>query len=105
MAIRTREEIITTLGEIFGDRTDDEVLNIVTDISDTFTHLNENQRTENDVDWEKKYRENDEEWRKKYRDTFYGSLTNPETLKQEEKTKEEKAKERAETITFDDLFE
>lgn len=69
MAIRTREEILESIRNIVGDRTDDNTLQVLEDVTDTFTDF-EN-KTANQTDWEAKYKENDESWRKKYAERFY----------------------------------
>lgn len=69
MAIRTREEILESIRNIVGDRTDDNTLQVLEDVTDTFTDF-EN-KTANQTDWEAKYKENDEGWRKKYAERFY----------------------------------
>lgn len=69
MAIRTREEILESIRNIVGDRTDDNTLQVLEDVTDTLTDF-EN-KTANQTDWEAKYRENDEGWRKKYAERFY----------------------------------
>lgn len=69
MAIRTREEILESIRNIVGDSTDDNTLQVLEDVTDTFTDF-EN-KTANQTDWEAKYKENDEGWRKKYAERFY----------------------------------
>lgn len=69
MAIRTREEILESIRNIVGDRTDDNALQVLEDVTDTFTDF-EN-KTANQTDWKAKYEENDEGWRKKYAERFY----------------------------------
>lgn len=69
MAVRTREEILESIRNIVGDSTDDNTLQFLEDVADTFTDF-EN-KTANQSDWEAKYKENDEGWRKKYAERFY----------------------------------
>lgn len=69
MAIRTREEILESIRNIVGDSTDDNTLQVLEDVTDTFTDF-EN-KTANQTDWEAKYKENDAGWRKKYAERFY----------------------------------
>lgn len=68
MAIKTREEILASLHERFGDESGDDVLGIYEDISDTFTDF-EN-KTKDTTNWQQKYEQNDAEWREKYRSRF-----------------------------------
>ena len=69
MAVRTREEILESIKNIVGDSTDDNTLQVLEDVTDTFTDF-EN-KTANQTDWEAKYKENDEGWRQKYAERFY----------------------------------
>lgn len=69
MAVRTREEILESIRNIVGDSTDDNTLQVLEDVTDTFTDF-EN-KTANQTDWEARYKENDEGWRKKYAERFY----------------------------------
>ena len=69
MAIRTREEILESIRNIVGDSTDDNTLQVLEDVTDTFTAFED--KTANQADWEAKYKENDEGWRKKYAERFY----------------------------------
>lgn len=74
MAIRTIEEILESVRNIVGDSTDDNTLQVLEDVTDTFTDF-EN-KTANQTDWEAKYKENDEVWRKKYAERFYTGAPN-----------------------------
>ena len=76
MAIRTREEILESIRNIVGDSTDDNTLQVLEDVTDTFTDF-EN-KTADQTDWKAKYEENDAEWRKKYTERFYSSDPNPD---------------------------
>lgn len=68
MAIRTREEILESIRNIVGDSTDDNTLQVLEDVTDTFTDF-EN-KTANQTDWEARYKENDEGWRKNMLNVF-----------------------------------
>lgn len=105
--ILQKSELMEKIKVLVGERTDDEALNALKDISETV----ESYSTTDADEWKKKYEDkekelknNDEEWRKKYRDTFFGKGTEQiekEIEKQEEKQDE---KDRANTITLDDLI-
>ena len=53
------------LKALIGDRTDDEALTFIEDVSDTV------EANKSEEDWKTKYEENDKMWREKYRDRFY----------------------------------
>lgn len=77
MAIRTRDEILSSVTARFGEDTSDETLALIEDITDTLTDLeNKNNSEEN---WEQRYRENDAAWRKKYRDRFFSGDSGDDT--------------------------
>lgn len=69
MAIRSREELMTTLNGLLGDNTSDEALALLDDVADTYDDLTvrANQDQEN---WEERYNQLDNEWRERYRQRF-----------------------------------
>ena len=79
-----------------GDRTDDEALGIIEDVSDTFNDLQTKRSSNEGEIWKKKYNESNEAWRKKYRDRFFG--------KSDDETEKEVIEETKEVRTFEDLF-
>lgn len=93
MAVKTREEILESVKEIFGDNTDDNTLTFLEDITDTITDLEDKAKGDG-TDWKAKYTENDEAWRKKYKERFY---SNEPASKESEQEPEPPKK-------FEDLF-
>lgn len=77
MAIKTREEIMNSINERFGEQSDDETLAFIEDVSDTLTDLTEKAQGDG-TDWKKKYEDNDKEWRQKYRDRFFTKVDEPD---------------------------
>ena len=117
MAILSKDEFMTKLKTIIGDRTDDEAISFIEDCKDTI---------EGDKDdWKGKYdalvKEKDDldkMWRQKYTDRFFSpdshnddnkanhennKKTNPANVN-DELDEEEQKLEQAEKIRFDDLF-
>ena len=90
MAVRTKEEIIASLNSIFGDNNSDDVLNILTDVSDTLGSATDAQRI---TELENQLAEQDANWRKKYRDAFLSSADEPDEPDKPNKPKK-----------FEDLF-
>lgn len=93
MAKLSKEELLEKVRNYVGDRTDDESIEIVEDINDSFD-------TSGADEWKRKYEENDKMWRDKYISRFFE--------KEEEETHEtptEHVEEEKEYNTFDDLFE
>ena len=84
--VRTHEELIADAKLVIGDRTDEESLMLLENISDTFNNAGEN--------WEEKYNA----LAQKYKDRFSGEVKEEEEEEEEEEEKEEKEK-------IEDLFE
>lgn len=91
MAKLSKDELIEKVKKYAGDRTDDETIEIIEDISDSIDS--------HDADeWKQKYEENDKMWREKYISRFFEK--NDEEI--EDPTNEDEEKEYK---TFEDLFE
>ena len=117
MAVLSKDEFMTKLKTIIGDRTDDEAISFIEDCKDTI-------EGEKD-DWKGKYdalvKEKDDldkMWRQKYTDRFFSpdshnddnkdkhennKKTNPANVN-DELDEEEQKLEQAEKIRFSDLF-
>ena len=83
-----KDELLEKIKAYVGDRTDDETISLIEDVTDTIKN--------DDEDWKKKYEELDSDWRRKYKDRFFNSAV-------EEKIIEEK-QEDEETENYEDLF-
>lgn len=92
MAVKTVEELMIAVQAYIGDRTDDDTLNLITDIRDTATATTANQAAIDEA-VEKK----DAEWRQKYRDTFF----NPENVDKSALVDEKKDEPKR---TYESLF-
>lgn len=97
MAVKTKEDILTSLKAVIGENSGDDAIGILEDVSDTFDDYNS--RVNDSTDWKKKYEDNDAEWRQKYRDRFYGAVD--DNL---EKEIEENIDEPSKPMSYDDLF-
>ena len=91
MAKLSKDELIEKVKKYVGDRTDDETIEIIEDISDSIDSSDADE-------WKKKYEENDKMWRDKYISRFFEK--NDEEI--EDPTNEDDEKEYK---TFEDLFE
>ena len=69
MAVRSREEITSTLTTIIGDSTSDDAIAIFEDIADTFADLEGRARGDG-KDWKAEAERIDKEWREKYVNRF-----------------------------------
>ena len=92
MAKLSKDELIKKVKKYVGDRTDDETIEIIEDITDSIDS--------SDADkWKRKYEENDKMWRDKYVSRFFDKkeedLESPTEHEEEEK----------EYNSYEDLFE
>ena len=92
MAKLTKDELIEKLRKYVGDRTDDETIEIIEDISDSID-------SSDDDEWKQKFEENDKMWRDKYISRFL------EKKEDELDTPTEHEEEEKEYNSFEDLFE
>lgn len=95
--IRTREELLEDVRRVLGDRTDDDALAVIENISDTLENGGE--------DWQRRYEDNDREWRERYRARFFDGGRDNDTPDKNDKRDDEKRDSHAEDITISDLFE
>ena len=93
MAKLSKDELIEKVKKYVGDRTDDETIEIIEDISDSVDSSDEDE-------WKKKYEENDKMWRDKYISRFLEKKEDDEIITPAEHEEDEK-----EYKSFDDLFE
>lgn len=92
MAKLSKDELIEKVKKYVGDRTDDESIEIIEDISDSIDSSDADE-------WKKKYEENDKMWRDKYISRFV------EKKEDEVDTPTEHEEEEKEYNSFEDLFE
>lgn len=91
MAKLTKDELIEKVKKYVGDRTDDETIEIIEDISDSIDSSDADE-------WKQKFEENDRMWRDKYISRFL------EKKEDELDTPTEHEEEENEYNSFDDLF-
>ena len=96
MAVLNREQFFDRLNEMFAERTDDDAISFIEDMTDTYNALEASGST---VDWEEKYKKLDESWKEKYKRRFFSgvSIINNNNVDDEDEKTEE-------NITFEDLF-
>ena len=107
----TREEYMASIASIIGERTDDEALKFVEDMTDTFDgNVNtDNQETINTLnetikELTEKNKTIEEEWRKKYLARFYGGSDEEMNPSNQNVIEDETMLDGEENITIDDLF-
>lgn len=92
MAVLSKDELIEKVRKYVGDRTDDETIEIIEDISDSIDSSDADE-------WKQKYQENDKMWRDRYISRFV------EKKEDELDTPTEHEEEEKEYNSFEDLFE
>ena len=90
MAKLSKDELIEKVKKYVGDRTDDETIEIIEDITDSIDSSDADE-------WKRKYEENDKMWRDKYVSRFFDKKEDPETPTEHEEEKEYNS--------YEDLFE
>ena len=95
MAKLSKDELIEKVKKYVGDRTDDETIEIIEDISDSIDSPDADE-------WRQKYEENDKMWRDKYISRFLDNNEEEEITPSEHEEEEEEEKE---YNSYDDLFE
>lgn len=83
-------ELLEKVKKYIGDRTDDDSIEIIEDISDSYSEESEGIE-EVKREYEEKLKTLDESWRKKYTDRFF-SNDKPEDREEEEEEEEEEEK-------------
>ena len=73
MAVKTPDELMTSLRAHLGEDTSDAALALIEDVQDTVASLS---GSDDGINWEQRYQENDAEWRRRYRDRFFGKSDN-----------------------------
>lgn len=104
--VKTKEDILSAIQDMFKDDTSDSTLGFIEDVTDTINDLET--KASGQDDWKTKYEENDKEWREKYKERFFsGDTTGKSTVTETEKEPEEREygyKDDGSPMTFDDLF-
>lgn len=92
MAKLSKDELIEKVKKYVGDRTDDETIEIIEDITDSID-------TSDADEWKRKYEENDKMWRDKYVSRFF------DKKEEDPKNPSEHEEEEKEYNSYEDLFE
>lgn len=99
--ILSKEELMTEMKSIIGERTDDEAIKFIEDVTDTIDSLEEQNNENNETDeWKSKY----EEIVTKYKERFFNQEVD-KNEKSEEETEEETEETEDNPETYEELFE
>lgn len=91
MAKLSKDELIEKVKKYVGDRTDDETIEIIEDITDSIDSSDTDE-------WKRKYEENDKMWRDKYVSRFF------DQKEEDLETPTEHEEEEKEYKSYEDLF-
>lgn len=92
MAKLSKDELIEKIKKYVGDRTDDETIEIIEDVTDSIDSSDADE-------WQRKYEENDKMWRDKYISRFF------DKKEEDLETSTEHEEEEKEYNSYEDLFE
>lgn len=97
MAVKTKDELMSSIRARIGDDQSDEAIALVEDFSDTYDDM-QSKANGDGKDWKTMYEQNDQEWRKKYRDRFFNNDGNTDNNNDYESDGEDKP------LTYENLF-
>lgn len=95
--VKTKEEMLTEIKAYIGDRTDDETVSLVENVTDTLSDMEKNGNAEARV------KEVEDMWRAKYMERFFDGDKEKKNIEVEE-DEETEEKDKSEEITIDDLY-
>ena len=95
--VKTKEEMLAEIKAYIGDRTDDETVSLVENVTDTLSDMEKNGNAEARV------KEVDDMWRAKYMERFFDGDKEKKNIEVEE-DEETEEKDKSEKITIDDLY-
>ncbi len=93
--VKTKEEMLAEIKAYIGDRTDDETVSLVENVTDTLTDMEKNGNAEARV------KEVDDMWRAKYMERFFDGEKKNIEVEEDEETEE---KDKSEEIKIEDLY-
>lgn len=95
--VKTKEEMLDEIKSYIGDRTDDETVSLVENVTDTLSDMEKNGNAESRV------KEVEDMWRAKYMERFFDGDKEKKNIEVEE-DEETEEKDKSEEITIDDLY-
>lgn len=101
MSVLSRGELLEKTRTILGERTDDEALAFIEDVTDTYDAVSGEKSGYTEDEVNARVNEVEEKWRKKYRDRFFGGGDDDDGGDDEP----DDSNTNTEEITLDDLFD
>lgn len=95
--VKTKEEMLAEIKSYIGDRTDDETVSLVENVTDTLSDMEKNGNAEARV------KEVEDMWRAKYMERFFDGDKEKKNIEDEE-DEETEGKDKSEEIKIEDLY-
>lgn len=95
--VKTKEEMLAEIKAYIGDRTDDETVSLVENVTDTLSDMEKNGNAEARV------KEVEDMWRAKYMERFFDGDKEKKNIEVEE-DEETEEKDKSEEIKIEDLY-
>lgn len=99
MSVLSRDELLEKTRALLGERTDDEAITFIEDVTDTYDSMSGAKPGYTEEEVTAKVNEVEEKWRKKYRDRFFGNGDD------DDEDDPDDGNTNTEEVTIDDLFE
>ena len=99
MSVLSRDELLEKIRTLLGERTDDEAIAFIEDVTDTYDSISDGNSGYTEDEVTARVNEVEEKWRKKYRDRFFGNGGNDDDDDPDDDNTN------TEEVTIDDLFE
>lgn len=100
MSVLSRDELLEKTRTLLGERTDDEAIAFIEDVTDTYDAVSAGNSGYSEDEVKVRVNEVEEKWRKKYRDRFFGNDDDDD-----EGDEPDGGNTNTEEVTIDDLFE
>ena len=100
MSVLSRDELLEKTRTLLGERTDDEAITFIEDVTDTYDSISGAKSGYTEEEVTAKVNEVEEKWRKKYRDRFFGNGGDGD-----DDDEPDGGATNTEEVTIDDLFE
>ena len=99
MSVLSKDEMLEKTRAILGERTDDEAIAFIEDVTDTYDSISGAIPGYTEEEVTAKVNEVEEKWRKKYRDRFFGNSGDDDDDEPDD------GNTNTEEVTIDDLFD
>lgn len=99
MSRLNRDDFMGAINTLLGDRTDEDSLNLVGDITDTYNEMEANENSGEEMIPRSELDRANKEWAEKYKQRFFGS-----PVVEKDKDKQEDKEDKPKKLTYENLF-